>query len=110
MEVTKIINCKSLLQMEVIQDREEPPVHAKQNNNSVCACLCEAYSANFPSLESLVARIHKDREIVEKSIDLPAYACYEDARYLKSASHLNNCRETNMQKPRFALSVKRVML
>ncbi|KAK1265793.1 hypothetical protein QJS04_geneDACA000096 [Acorus gramineus] len=48
--------------------------------------------ANFPSLESLIARIHKDREIAEKSLDLPTYACYKDAQYLKSVSHLNNCR------------------
>ncbi|XP_048135372.1 bifunctional riboflavin kinase/FMN phosphatase isoform X2 [Rhodamnia argentea] len=39
--------------------------------------------ANFPSLESLIAKIHEDGEIAEKALDLPLYAKYRDDPYLK---------------------------
>lgn len=39
--------------------------------------------ANFPSLDSLIARIHEDGRIAEKALDLPLYAGYKDAPYLK---------------------------
>ncbi|KAJ4777540.1 riboflavin kinase/FMN hydrolase [Rhynchospora pubera] len=38
--------------------------------------------ANFPSLESLIARIHEDGRIAEKALDLPLYAAYRDSPYL----------------------------
>ncbi|WZZ25138.1 hypothetical protein YC2023_008539 [Brassica napus] len=38
--------------------------------------------ANFPSLESLVAKIHEDREVAEKALDLPSYAKFKDDPYL----------------------------
>lgn len=40
--------------------------------------------ANFPSLDSLIARIHEDGRIAEKALDLPIYAGYKDAPYLKT--------------------------
>lgn len=40
--------------------------------------------ANFPSLESLIERIHKDGSIAEKALDLPIYAGYKSASYLKA--------------------------
>ncbi|XP_068661909.1 bifunctional riboflavin kinase/FMN phosphatase isoform X2 [Aristolochia californica] len=39
--------------------------------------------ANFPTLESLIARIHQDRKIAEKALDLPEYANYKEDSYLK---------------------------
>lgn len=41
--------------------------------------------ANFPSLESLIARIHEDRKIAEKALDLPIYAAYKNSPYLASS-------------------------
>lgn len=41
--------------------------------------------ANFPSLETLIARIHEDRKIAEKSLDLPIYAGFKDSPYLRSS-------------------------
>ncbi|XP_038977361.1 bifunctional riboflavin kinase/FMN phosphatase-like [Phoenix dactylifera] len=41
--------------------------------------------ANFPSLESLIARIQEDGRIAEKALDLPMYACYKDSPYLISS-------------------------
>lgn len=41
--------------------------------------------ANFPSLESLVAKIHEDGKITEKVLDLPPYSKYKDDPYLKSS-------------------------
>lgn len=38
---------------------------------------------NFPSLESLIAKIHEDGEIAEKALNLPLYAKYRDDPYLK---------------------------
>ncbi|KAF8019781.1 hypothetical protein BT93_G0466 [Corymbia citriodora subsp. variegata] len=39
--------------------------------------------ANFPSLESLIAKIHEDRDIAERALDLPLYAKHRDDQYLK---------------------------
>ncbi|CAK9160568.1 unnamed protein product [Ilex paraguariensis] len=41
--------------------------------------------ANFPSLESLIAKIHEDREIAERALELPLYSKCRDDPYLKSA-------------------------
>ncbi|KAK4399055.1 Bifunctional riboflavin kinase/FMN phosphatase [Sesamum angolense] len=41
--------------------------------------------ANFPSLESLVAKIHEDREIAERALELPQYSKYRDDPYLNSS-------------------------
>ncbi|KAF5208410.1 Riboflavin kinase, partial [Thalictrum thalictroides] len=38
--------------------------------------------ANFPSLESLISKIHEDRKIAENALDLPLYVRYKDAPYL----------------------------
>ncbi|KAJ3690054.1 hypothetical protein LUZ61_019218 [Rhynchospora tenuis] len=38
--------------------------------------------ANFPSLESLIARIHEDGRIAETALDLPLYAAYRNSPYL----------------------------
>ncbi|XP_027105161.2 bifunctional riboflavin kinase/FMN phosphatase [Coffea arabica] len=46
--------------------------------------------ANFPSLESLVAKIYEDREIAERALDLPQYSKYKDDPYLTSLSPSNN--------------------
>ncbi|KZV31264.1 bifunctional riboflavin kinase/FMN phosphatase, partial [Dorcoceras hygrometricum] len=39
--------------------------------------------ANFPSLETLIAKIYEDREIAEKALDLPLYSKYKEDSYLK---------------------------
>lgn len=41
--------------------------------------------ANFPSLESLIARIHEDGRIAENALDLPIYACHKDSPYLRNS-------------------------
>ncbi|XXG42715.1 hypothetical protein AAC387_Pa01g2923 [Persea americana] len=41
--------------------------------------------ANFASLEALIAKIHEDRKIAEKALDLPIYASYKDSPYLSSS-------------------------
>ncbi|XP_031502025.1 bifunctional riboflavin kinase/FMN phosphatase-like isoform X1 [Nymphaea colorata] len=38
--------------------------------------------ANFPSLDDLIKRIHEDRRIAEKALDLPLYSSYKGAPYL----------------------------
>jgi riboflavin kinase len=38
--------------------------------------------ANFSSLESLIAKIHEDREVAEKALDLPSYAKFKGDPYL----------------------------
>nr|CAB3471778.1 unnamed protein product [Digitaria exilis] len=43
--------------------------------------------ANFPSLESLIERIHEDGRIAEKALDLPMYAKYKDSPYLRNPLH-----------------------
>ncbi|KAK3131427.1 hypothetical protein QOZ80_6AG0506320 [Eleusine coracana subsp. coracana] len=40
--------------------------------------------ANFPSLESLIERIHEDGRIAEKALDLSVYAKYKDSPYLRN--------------------------
>lgn len=47
--------------------------------------------ANFPSLDSLIERIHEDARIAEKALDLPIYASYKDSPYLKSSLLENHC-------------------
>ncbi|XP_058101401.1 bifunctional riboflavin kinase/FMN phosphatase [Magnolia sinica] len=46
--------------------------------------------ANFPSLETLIAKIHDDGKISEKALDLPMYASYKDAPYLRSLLQQDN--------------------
>lgn len=38
--------------------------------------------ANFPSLEGLIAKIHEDRRIAERALELPIYSKYKDDPYL----------------------------
>ncbi|PON53084.1 HAD hydrolase, subfamily IA [Parasponia andersonii] len=40
--------------------------------------------ANFPTLESLIAKIQEDRKIAERVLDLPLYSKYKDDLYLSS--------------------------
>ncbi|KAK6264800.1 hypothetical protein SCA6_020234 [Theobroma cacao] len=40
---------------------------------------------NFPSLESLIAKIQEDRKIAETALDLPLYSIHKDDPYLKSS-------------------------
>ncbi|KMZ65881.1 Riboflavin kinase [Zostera marina] len=40
--------------------------------------------ANFPTLESLIARIREDGRIAEKALDLPLYATYKEEEFLNS--------------------------
>ncbi|XP_044462013.1 bifunctional riboflavin kinase/FMN phosphatase-like [Mangifera indica] len=40
--------------------------------------------ANFPSLESLVAKIHDDKKVAERALDLPLYSKYKDDPRLKT--------------------------
>ncbi|XP_039064689.1 bifunctional riboflavin kinase/FMN phosphatase-like [Hibiscus syriacus] len=42
---------------------------------------------NFSSLESLIAKIHEDRRIAEKALDLPLYSKHKDDPYLNSSLH-----------------------
>lgn len=42
--------------------------------------------ANFPSLETLIAKIHEDRKVAEGALDLPLYSKYRDDPYLKTTS------------------------
>ncbi|KAM7500842.1 hypothetical protein LguiA_025256 [Lonicera macranthoides] len=43
--------------------------------------------ANFPSLESLITKIHEDRKIAENALELPSYSKYRSDPYLKSSIH-----------------------
>ncbi|XP_059659724.1 bifunctional riboflavin kinase/FMN phosphatase isoform X2 [Cornus florida] len=43
--------------------------------------------ANFPSLESLIEKIHEDGKISERALELPLYSKYRDDPYLKSSLH-----------------------
>ncbi|EYU27900.1 hypothetical protein MIMGU_mgv1a0086242mg, partial [Erythranthe guttata] len=45
--------------------------------------------ANFPSLESLVAKIHEDKKIAEEALELPLYLKYRDDSYLNTSSKQN---------------------
>jgi hypothetical protein len=49
---------------------------------SYSCSLLGIMQADFPSLESLIARIHEDGRIAEKALDLPLYAPYKDLPYL----------------------------
>ncbi|KAH9623114.1 hypothetical protein KSS87_013693 [Heliosperma pusillum] len=40
--------------------------------------------ANFPSLESLIAKIHDDRRVAENALELPIYSKFKDDPYLSS--------------------------
>ncbi|XP_057439263.1 bifunctional riboflavin kinase/FMN phosphatase-like isoform X2 [Lotus japonicus] len=40
--------------------------------------------ANFPSLESLIAKIHADRRVAERALDLPLYSSYKNDPYLRT--------------------------
>ncbi|KAJ0082473.1 hypothetical protein Patl1_10884 [Pistacia atlantica] len=40
--------------------------------------------ANFPSLERLVAKIHNDKKVAERALDLPLYSKYKDDPLLKT--------------------------
>ncbi|KAG4146606.1 hypothetical protein ERO13_D05G168500v2 [Gossypium hirsutum] len=42
---------------------------------------------NFPSLESLIAKIHEDKRIAERALDLPLYSKHKDDPYLSSSLH-----------------------
>ncbi|XP_059292668.1 bifunctional riboflavin kinase/FMN phosphatase [Lycium ferocissimum] len=42
--------------------------------------------ANFSSLEALIAKIHEDRKIAERALELPQYLKYKDDPYLKKIS------------------------
>ncbi|KAK8949906.1 hypothetical protein KSP40_PGU013772 [Platanthera guangdongensis] len=49
---------------------------------SLVTLMSSRAEANFPSLESLIQRIHEDGRIAEKALDLPTYAGYWDDPYL----------------------------
>lgn len=40
--------------------------------------------ANFPSLESLIQRIHEDRHVAEEALDLPPYSQYQNDSFLRT--------------------------
>ncbi|KAJ4823829.1 hypothetical protein Tsubulata_035535 [Turnera subulata] len=42
--------------------------------------------ANFPTVDSLIAKIHEDRQIAERALDLPLYSKYRDDPFLKGSS------------------------
>ncbi|KAK8642153.1 hypothetical protein V6N13_011510 [Hibiscus sabdariffa] len=42
---------------------------------------------NFPSLESLIAKIHEDSRMAERALDLPLYSKHKDDTYLNSPLH-----------------------
>ncbi|KAI9071766.1 hypothetical protein K1719_046267 [Acacia pycnantha] len=44
--------------------------------------------ANFPSLESLVAKIHEDGRIAERALDLPLYSSYKNDPFLRVHRHV----------------------
>ncbi|GKV08957.1 hypothetical protein SLEP1_g20526 [Rubroshorea leprosula] len=46
--------------------------------------------ANFSTLENLIAKIHDDRRIAEKSLDLPLYFRYQDDPYIKCSLARNS--------------------
>uniref|UniRef100_A0A0E0EYP8 riboflavin kinase n=1 Tax=Oryza meridionalis TaxID=40149 RepID=A0A0E0EYP8_9ORYZ len=51
--------------------------------------------ANFPSLESLIERIHEDARIAEKALNLPLYAKYKDSPYLRNSLKEDNSANGN---------------
>ncbi|XP_057512992.1 bifunctional riboflavin kinase/FMN phosphatase [Actinidia eriantha] len=46
--------------------------------------------ANFSSLESLIEKIHEDRQIAETALELPLYLKYREDPYLKISLHGDN--------------------
>lgn len=44
-----------------------------------------AQQVNFSSLESLVAKIHEDRRVAERALDLPLYSSFKNDSYLRSS-------------------------
>ena len=40
--------------------------------------------ANFPTLDSLIAKIHDDKKIAERVLDLPMYSKYKNDPYLRN--------------------------
>lgn len=40
---------------------------------------------NFPTLESLIAKIHEDRRVAESALELPMYSSHKDDSYLRSS-------------------------
>lgn len=59
-----------------------------------CDVMLFFLQANFPSLESLVAKIHEDREVAEKALDLPSYAKFKDDPYLTKWLKIILCKES----------------
>ncbi|EAY78833.1 hypothetical protein OsI_33938 [Oryza sativa Indica Group] len=51
--------------------------------------------ANFPSLESLIERIHEDARISDKALNLPLYAKYKDSPYLRNSLKEDNSANGN---------------
>lgn len=47
-------------------------------------CL-ETQQANFPSLDSLIEKIHEDGRIAERALDLPCYSKYRDDPFLRGS-------------------------
>ncbi|PON70950.1 Riboflavin kinase [Parasponia andersonii] len=55
---------------------------------SNCNLLSVVYirpKAKFPTLESLIVKIHEDGKIAERVLDLPLYSKYKDDLYLRSS-------------------------
>jgi len=50
------------------------------------------FQANFPSLDSLIAKIHEDRRIAERALELPIYSKYKDDSYLISIGKSDGCK------------------
>lgn len=44
---------------------------------------------NFPSVESLIAKIHEDGRIANRALDLPLYSKYKDEPFLKTPLQRN---------------------
>lgn len=51
--------------------------------------------ANFPSLESLIERIHEDGRIAEEALDSPVYARYKESPYLRNPLQQGNSANGN---------------
>lgn len=45
--------------------------------------------ANFPSLETLIAKIHEDRKIAESALEMSLYSKYRDDPYLKGSLQMD---------------------
>lgn len=60
------------------------------DTDTLILILMEWWQANFPSLESLIAKIHEDGKRAENALELPLYAKYKDEMYFKSIAHGQN--------------------